>query len=241
MADKKVLLGMDRFLALEWADYSLDLFLTSNDEKKNYEFLSNQIRNEISGIESARKTSNQLKRLWLSEKDGEQDLRSIAREIIRNQSVVNYSIFHLGMAINVFPIFYESCNKIGTLSKSYPYLSRQIIIRRVSETYANPSSIPRIVSRVIQTLVDWGFLLVKEDSYLVKQVSLEDKEISSWFVFALMKASDSHEISISDLLSNPNKMGINLIDIRSHINQSSFLKINRYTVDSEIITPIDWI
>jgi len=229
---------MDRFLALEWANYALDLFLSSDDEEKNYELLSNQLKKEISGIESARKTSIQLKRLWLTEKNGKQDLRSIAKEIINNRTVVNYSIFHLGMAINVFPIFYETCNKIGTLSKSHQYLNRQIIIRRVSETFANPTSIPRIVNRVIQTLVDWRFLLVNEDSLLVKQVNLEDKEISSWFVFSLMKASNCQEMTIPDLLSNPNKMGINLVDIRSHINQSNIIKINRDTFGSEIISVI---
>ena len=62
MADKKVLLGMDRFLALEWANYALDLFLSSDDEEKNYELLSNQLKKEISGVESARKTSIQFKK-----------------------------------------------------------------------------------------------------------------------------------------------------------------------------------
>jgi hypothetical protein len=235
MADKKVVLGMDRFISLAWADYALDLFLSSDDGSKNYELLTNQTKKEIAGKESARKIANHLKRLWLVEKDGKQDLRSIAKEIIRNQTIVDYSVFHLGMALNVFPIFRETCNKIGTLSKSHQRLNQQDIINRVSETYANPSSTPRIVYRVIQTLLDWGFLLVKEDGFCVKPLQMDDKNLSAWFIFALLKASDIDEISMSGLLSNPSKLGANFIDIRSHVIESSFLKISRDAFDSEII------
>lgn len=235
MEDKKVALGIDRFLAKVWADYSLELFLASDNITKCYELLTLHLKDEITGIDSARKTSNQLKRLWLLENDGKQILRLSAKEIINANGITDYSIFHFGMAINVFPIFFETCNKIGVMTKSNHSVDRKQLISRVSEKYANPSSTPRIVDRVVQTLVNWGFLVQNNDSLALCQFTLDIEEISSWFILSLMSASNVQEAVLADLYSTPFKLGVNLHIARISINRSKLLNISRDTHGAEVI------
>lgn len=63
MSERQVKIGFDRFLALEWADFALELFLSPKEEIKKCQILKSYLQKEIPGVDSARKTSNQLKRL----------------------------------------------------------------------------------------------------------------------------------------------------------------------------------
>jgi len=49
--------------ALDWADFALELFLSPKEEIEKYQILKSYLQKEIPGVDSARKTSNQLKRL----------------------------------------------------------------------------------------------------------------------------------------------------------------------------------
>jgi hypothetical protein len=55
MTEKKVRIGFDRFIALEWADFDLELFLTSEKEGENYQLLKAFLQREITGVESPEK------------------------------------------------------------------------------------------------------------------------------------------------------------------------------------------
>ncbi|PKO03869.1 MAG: hypothetical protein CVU43_00705 [Chloroflexi bacterium HGW-Chloroflexi-5] len=239
MADKKILLGMDRFLAKELADYSIELFLISENVKNNGDLLSLQVRNEIPGVETARKTSDQLRRLWLTENDDKQIIRAEAKNVLIEQNIHDFALFHFGMAINVFPIFYETCKKIGTLSVSNPKIDKQLLIQRVSETYANPSSIPRIVDRVVQTLHDWGFIKIDNRKIIITTITIANDQICSWFTYALLQSMNTNEISISDFSSSPIKLGIIFQDLRNQIANGKRIKISRNSFGSEIISVLD--
>jgi hypothetical protein len=236
MIDKQVRIGMDRFLALKWADYSLDLFISLDDEKKNYELLCKYLQGEIRGTETSRKTANQLKRLWLNKVDENHKLRIHAKEILRSRPQVNRSIFHLGMAINVFPVFKEVCHRIGILSKLQGSIPKQAVIDRVVEAFVNPTSIPRVVDRVLQTLIDWRFL-EQEDGKIrfVELILNNDEEGLPWFVISLMKANRQDAISPQDLKVMPERMGINFLDIRKNLSAHPGFTLTRDQTGNESV------
>lgn len=235
MIENTVKIGFDRFLALDWADYSLELFLNSENEAGNYQLLKEYLGKVISGEDSARKTSNQLKRLWLNSKDEFHLLRLDASTILKQAKVISHSAFHLGMAINVFPIFQETCRKIGEISKVQPCISRKTIVDRVSQTFLNPSSIPRIVSRVIQTLEDWQFLEVSRDEVRLRKISLESHEESAWVIQALMCSQGKTELPITSINNFPEKLGIEFLDFRQTLHQSSQFSVRRNANGEEMI------
>jgi len=235
MSDKKLSLGFDRFLALEWADYALELFQSANNEKENYIHLKNYLSEMISGKETSRKTSNQLNRLWLNGQDDKQDLRLQVVEILSNSPTLETAIFHFGMAINISPIFMETCKKIGELNNVQENIFRQSVVDRVTETFANPTSVPRIVARVIQTLINWGLLVEYQKSLIMKEIQLTNPQAVCWFVKAMMKANLKKEISLIDMELIPEKLGINFKDLRIHIQSCDKLGIRRGPIGEEII------
>jgi hypothetical protein len=235
MSDKQVKIGLDRFLAQEWADYALELFLSSEDEKTNYELLKNYINTMVPGIESSRKTANQLKRLWINKRDENLQLRSMVTDILKEDLVIDKSIFHLGMAINVFPIFRETCCKIGELGMVVDCISSQDVINRVTERYINPTSIPRIVTRVMQTLADWRMLNLTDGKIELRQKVTGNLTIASWFILSVMNANSRSELLLRDWELVPEKLGVNIFDLRECIQDSSYLTLRRSLTGEEVI------
>lgn len=219
MTEKPVRIGFDRFLALEWADYALELFLSNQDELANYNHLKDYLQQEIKGIETARKTANQLKRMWLN--NSFVSLRNKAKENIQQESIFNNSFYHFGMAINVFPVFYTTCQKIGELGAIQDQFDTRMIIDRVASNFASPTSIPRVVTRVIQTLMDWDYVLGHNSILTINNVSSQNELTNLWLIDALLCAEKKDEINLSNLVTLPVKMGIDLGDIRKILAQSN--------------------
>jgi hypothetical protein len=236
MTDKIVLIGLDRFLAKDWVDYSLDLFLSSYDDDQNYQLLKDYLQTAIPGKESARKTGNQLKRLWLTTIEPDDYLRKSAKEILMNHQVEDTTLFNLGMALNVFPIFKETCRRIGELNRLQVEVNKQTIVDRVFENFVNPTSIPRIVARVLQTLVDWGLIEEHQGNIHIKNLEINDPLVSSWFISALLNMDSRVDISLNDFIHLPVKMGVSIPDIRSHLQSATNLSIRRGLTGEEIIT-----
>jgi sporulation protein YlmC with PRC-barrel domain len=236
MADKIVKLGLDRFLAKEWVDYSLELYLSSDDDDQNYQLLRDYLQTVIPGKESARKTGNQLKRLWLTTMEQDDHLRKSAKEILMHHQVADTTLFNLGMALNVFPIFKETCRRIGELSQLQIEVNKQTIVDRVVESFVNPTSIPRIVARVLQTLVDWELILENQGNIHIKNLEINEQPVSVWFIQTLIFMDSRGEISLNDFSHLPEKMGVSLPDIRSHLHAASNLSLRRGLTGEEIIT-----
>ncbi|NMC28848.1 MAG: hypothetical protein GYA45_02105 [Pelolinea sp.] len=175
------------------------------------------MQKEITGVESARKTSNQLKRLWLNNKDGKKELRMGSAQILKTKQVNNQSIFHLGMAINVFPIFQEVCRRLGYLTKVQPEVSKNTLIERVAQTFLTPSSGNRTGSRVIQTLENWGFIEINNSAIRLQDVLINDQETSVWFIEALVLSNSKTKVLINAGDSIPEKLEIQILDIRNFI------------------------
>lgn len=239
MTNINIKIGLDRFLALRWADYSLELFLSCENEAENYRLLKEYLKNEITGEASARKTSNQLKRLWLNNQDEFQFLRDEAATILKQNNVADLWVFHFGMAINVFPIFRETCRKIGELSRGQPALRRNLIVDRVSQVFLSPNSIPRVVSRVIQTLEDWKLVETYQDNVRLCEIPIEDINIGAWFVQALMFSQQKEEVSITSVNNIPDKLGLKFPDIRQIVQQSNYFSIRRNASGDEVIVNND--
>lgn len=233
MIDKENKIGFDRFLALEWADYALELFLSGQDELANYGYLKEYLKREIKVVETARKTANQLKRLWLN--NPFLSLRVKTKENFQKENIVNNSLYHFGMAINVFPVFYTTCQKMGELSAIQDQFDTRMIIDRVARDFVSPNSIPRVVTRVIQTLIDWGFVSTHDSILTANKVAVTNTLTSLWLIDALFSTEKIDEITLSNLVTLPVKIGIDLGDIRKILAQSAPHTIRRNGAEEFII------
>ncbi len=236
MKSNEVKIGFDRFLANEWANYSLELYLSSEDDENNYHLLKNYLHQEISGKETARKTGNQLKRMWLISSDKEDFLRKSAKHILLNHHVTNINVFNLGMALNAFPVFKETCRRIGELSALQKEVYKRTIEERVMEQYLTPTSIPRIVARVLQTLKDWGFISTQKDSITNIPLIIKEELVANWFIYSLLQMNTREELLLNELIFLPEKLGVMIPNIRDHLINTPNISIRRGFAGEEIVS-----
>jgi hypothetical protein len=236
MGYKKLSVGADRFLALKWANYAFELFQTQGDQDSLYQSLRSYLDSEIEGEETSRKTSNHLKRLWLTQEDPYKPLRLKTLSLPFYKYPEFLPILHLGLAINVFPIYRETTKTIGLLDRVIDPIPKQSVVERVLERFGNTSSIPRAVSRVLQTLEDWH-LIQSQDTYLkIVSYDVDDRMIADWLLTALVILYKPLGIAVSDLPLTPEKLGIKLPNPREIIQKSTEVNITRDLQGLEIIT-----
>ena len=238
MGNKKITVGADRFLALKWANYAFELFQTQDDEDYLYQSLRSFLDAETIGEETSRKTSNHLKRLWLNEDDQYQPLRLAALELSISTHPKFLPILHMGLALNVFPIYHETLRAIGTLQRVITPVPKSAVGERVLENFGNTSSVPRAVARIIQTLEDWGFIEVELKSINIKRIELQDRQLAAWLITALVLANKGNGIVLSDLPLLPDKLGVQLPNPREIVRESENLVINRNLQGLEVVTII---
>ena len=195
------------------------------------EYLENQMLGQV----STRKTTDQLFRLWLYSGDPYQTLREMTPSLSKPIDNTQTTVLHLGMAINVFPIYRETVRVIGTLERLTDQISTKAISTRVIEKFPTTTSIPRTVNRVLQTLDDWHFIELTQGLLVVKDILLPDPHLVNWYILATLRATEQNEITMQELDTCPFKLGINFSHPRNAVNDSEDLYFGRDQMGLEVI------
>ena len=235
---KNIEVGADRFLALEWVNFAFELYHKQNDALVSYQILREYLDGQIEGKESSRKTSNQIKRLWLTQDHFEYTRRKVL-ELPYPINPELVATLHLGIAVNVFPIYNETAKAISLLSGLGDVIPKQSVVNRVMETFANPSAIPRSISRVLQTLENWRLIKQDNQNISLANVSLEEPGLASWMLLAAVCANGFKEVLLPDLVKLPQLVGIKIVDIRKVIKSGGILKIYRNIYGKEVVSSTD--
>ena len=193
--------GFDRFIALSWADYALDLAMVRGDWEQLREWLSMHIE----GKESARKTYNVLCNIWLRSYPETESIREDALELAETVPNQDRIILHWGMSIANFALFRSSVVTIGRLVRLQDQFRKSEISQRVLETYSNQGTIPRSVYRIIQSLEEWTVIKkVGRDSYTSQEVKpITDKKLIAWLLVAALSIDCEKHWSVDDVLRLP--------------------------------------
>ena len=235
MGYKNVTIGADRFLALQWANYAYGLYASSTDQDASRKILREYLASQMLGKVSIRKTANQLNRLWLYADDPYQSLREMTRSLLKPIDHAQTAVLHLGIAMNVFPIYRETVRVIGTLERLSDQISVKAISTRVIEIFPTTTSIPRTVNRVLQTLDDWHFIELTQGLLVVKDILLPDPHLVNWYILATLRATEQNEITMQELDTCPFKLGINFSHPRNAVNDSEDLYFGRDQMGLEVI------
>lgn len=228
-------IGADRFLALKWANYAFELSQTDQDPDRLYGSLRKYLDYEIEGDVSSRKTSNQLRRMWLTRDDNLKALRLATLSLPYDKFSDYLPLLHFGMAMNIFPVYRETARTLGILERIIDPIPKQSIIDRVLETFGNTSSVPRIVYRVLQTLVDWGFIHDINGYIELESIIIENDEFSEWFIIAILSLYSPSGLSISEINFVPEMIKIQINNLRYIIQHSTLFYLDRDLQGNEII------
>ena len=158
MAYIAIEVGADRFLALQWANFAFALCRWKVDEERAVILLREYLEIVMNSPVTIRKTTKQLKRLWLAYEDHYKPLQEKATRLVSLYQLHLLPILHLGMAINVFPVYKETISIIGQLNRITTPILLKTITDHVLEKFPNPTSIPYTVPRILRSLKDWGFI-----------------------------------------------------------------------------------
>ncbi|MEI7847416.1 MAG: hypothetical protein WCK35_16570 [Chloroflexota bacterium] len=237
---EKFLVGFDRFITLEWADFALELTLR-NDTDRNQKIteLKEWMSVRVNGDTAARKTVNVLTRLWIDTIPDLALLKSNARLLYHDTYNDEKVIFHWGMALASFPLFRETVLQAGRLISLQGYFKRSEIHQRVMEHYSNQSTVLRSVNQIIQSLVNWQVLKLVDNSLRPseKKSILTDK-LQIWLLEAILMAMPGHRILLNDIFRSPELFPFEFLgNHRNSINSSGLLTLERDGTNLEYVVP----
>jgi len=236
MAYKEIAVGADRFLALKWSNFAFNLCRQQLDEESAGILLREYLDHETTSAITSRKTTNQLRRLWLAYKDEFSLLRAKAIRLVSLHQPKVLPVLHLGMAVNVFPVYRETVSVIGVLNKiTSPILSKSIV-DRVLEKFPNPSSIPYTVPKILRTLKDWGLIDYTAGKVTIREIELIEEDIVNWFLMSILMANEGALMTLKDLEHCPYKLGIHFAHLRQVVYQSKDLLLSRNAEGGEVIS-----
>lgn len=234
MSNQRVGSRFDRYMALRWMNMTLDLRLSNQESKEALLQLKEWLSKEILGKETQRKTLAQANHMWLIKEDQHERLRDW---VINGGLVENFAyrpLFHYGLALNVFPLFWEVCYATGRILNLQPSCRREDIYQRMREIHSSPVSIVTATKHVIQTLVDWGLLNVNSREISTREIMIEDMALTQWLVAVLLSARKTNKMPLEDLNKTPELLGIRFQDVRSAIRLSPNLRIE-YGLGCEMV------
>jgi hypothetical protein len=237
----KYLVGFDRFIALEWANFAMELSSTSESKSVKISHLKDWLSLKVSGKDATRKTANVLTRLWLEPNIDVEHFRGEAQRLTLDTRKSDYIFFHWGIALLVFPFFRETCIQIGRLSALQTTINRREIHARISEKYSNQSTIPRSVDRIFQTLLDWNILIkIKQQEYTLVLHQSANANVKRWLLELITFSASNKRIPVNNFYRLPELFPFEINgEVRQLIHQSSHVKMERDGSDTEyIVWPI---
>jgi hypothetical protein len=202
MAD--YLVGFDRFVALDWANYALELSSHSDDDSKKNAQLKSWLSSRVSGSDAIRKTANVLTRLWFDLNPEKTYFRNEAHQVMLDVKKDDRVVFQWGMALLVFPFFHETCLQAGRLLSLQSAFTRREIHVRMAEKYSNQGTIPRSIDRILQSLVDWGLLeKISSQKLAVRYHKTTDLIVKKWLLEVVVFAAPQKRIPLNGFYKLP--------------------------------------
>jgi len=231
------LVGFDRFIALEWANYALELSSHADSDKAKISQLKSWLSLRVPGQDAARKTANVLTRMWLDSNPDTLYFREGAWKLRLDAKKNDLVYFHWGISLLTFPFFYETCTQAGRLFTLQTKLARREVQVRMAEKYSNQGTVPRSVDRVLQSLVDWGILeRVSQQELGLKPHNSSDAILKKWLLECVVFSAPHKRIPLQGFYKMPVLFPFEYNgDIGQTITQSSKVAIERDGNNTEYI------
>lgn len=185
-ATRNFLIGFDRYVQMDWCGLALE----AATERKTAEDVKDQIAEDLTGLESRRKTFDILKRLWLQPLPEYADFAKRGVELFRKNGASLVSPLSWGCAIVTYPFFGKTAEITGRLLAIQGDCSIKEVQRRMAEIYGDRDGVARAVSRVLQSQESWGMIeRVDKGKRLVRKapVTLSDEQVVTWLVEAVIR------------------------------------------------------
>jgi hypothetical protein len=162
VSTKRRTIGFDRKIQLDWLDATADWAaqgLSIADVRTRLEqLLEGKLAGD--GPHSARgKTMTVLLHIWMLVPDALVPLRDDGLALLRGRSGRDRLPLHWGMCMATYPFFRDVAATTGRLVSLQGTAALSQIVRRMTESWGERSTLIRAVQRVVRSLVGWGVLV----------------------------------------------------------------------------------
>ena len=245
MTDRRLQVGIDRFIRLEWLEYTSNLMLAGNSVKTVEYELEQSLKSSFSSSVPGRrgalsKTLTILMRTWPRADSEIQCLRDSGLKLLQTVKKSDHIAIQWGMIMAAYPFWGSVARQTGRLLRLQENIAANQIQRRLREQYGERETVSRSAQRVIQAFVDWGVLKKAEEVGMYGQVqaySIDDPRLISWLIEASLHSSSNRAAMIKDLLDSTSLFPFRLMHVPAEhlVTISPRLDLLRHGLDDDLV------
>jgi hypothetical protein len=234
--------GFDRELKKSWLDLTARLVTAGVTDKELKTELDSSLEGELSDNGCVRgakgKTITVLMKLWGKVPANVQSLRDEAIKIMA-LSPADSLLFHWGLAMAVYPYFYDAVENVGRLASLQGSFSVSQLQRRMREKYGERETVSRAVNRLVQSLLEWGVieeLPEKRTFKTAKAITVQDANITVWGLEASLIATGNKSGPVDGLIKSQALFPFKFNMLNTTIfSQHPRLQLFRQGVDEDVV------
>lgn len=235
-------LGFDRKTELAWLDAAAAAAARGGTpleaRRALYKLLEGAVAGD--GPHSGRgKTVTVLARIWITVPDSARGTRERALEAINRVPAEQRLAVHWAMCCATHPLFVDTAACVGRLLRLQGNVAQAQVIRRVSESWGERSTLHRAVSRLCNAFVDWGVLkpAAGRGSYEAAGRPLEiGPEASRLLVEGLLVGTGKRASTIEELHGHPALFAFKLDADGRSLRSAPQFRVDRQGVDVDVIS-----
>lgn len=237
MSEKKLSIGFDRYIEMEWLDQIAVWVADGNSRGELHELVDEYLAPYINGATSLRKTKNVLFGVWVNTSESNSVFKAQAIELLKTCSKQERVAIHWGLAVASYPFFASLTRLIGRLLRLQDDLYSKELVRRSVEQHGDTESVRRATARLLQSFDSWGVLLSDSKScfHPSTRIRLDNPELVTWLMASVFFSDERGRLSVDDLLSDPMWFPFEISRSAFQVGQSRCLEVVHQGVGSTLL------
>lgn len=238
-------IGFSQRIRLEWLDQTANLVLAGNNKNYINDSLQVMLQDKVSIGNQAKRGNREkiitiLMKIWLAVPNELMALRDDGLQLLTKIPRKNHIAIHWGMATAAYPFWGAVAAHTGRLLGLQGVAKAAHVQRRIREQYGERETAARAARRVLRSFHDWGVLTDGQSKGLYiqgDQFQIEDTQLITWMVEALLNSRRKKSAPTSELINIPDFFPFHFspISVENLASISDRLDILRHGLDDDLV------
>ncbi len=236
------IIGFDRKIRLSWLDATAEWTAQGLSAAETRAQLGRLLDGQLAGegSHSARgKTMTVLLHVWMAVPAAAVPLRDDGLALLRGRSGRDRLPLHWGMCLATYPFFREVAATTGRLLSLQGTVALSQIVRRMSESWGERTTLTRAAQRVVRSFVEWGILEETGDrgifSLAAKIAVPAGDGIGPWLLEAGLVSNGRREYPLRGLVNGASFYPLDLALSVGDVSSSPRLELCRQGLDEDVV------
>jgi len=242
VSTKRRTIGFDRKIQLTWLDATADWAAQGLSVVDIRERLEQSLEPKVAGTgpHSARgKTMTVLLHIWVLVPDALVPLRDDGLALLRGRSGRDRLPLHWGMCMATYPFFRDVAATTGRLLSLQGTVALSQVVRRMTESWGERSTLIRATQRLVRSFVEWGVLVETDERGIFaptpKVTVAHGNGLGPWLLEAGISNCDKQARPFRSLVGAASFFPLNLKLSPRDVRSSSRLEVYRQGLDEDVV------